>query len=89
MQQHTKFFMSEALALITNETQIYIQLLDEGTRVFRPTNALILEGGRFRVLPTPNYNPNNENWEFPPGTVVICETVTKQGKTFLYATHLA
>ncbi len=52
---------------------IYIQLLNEGTYVTRPTEALALKGGVYKVLPTLNYNVKNETWEFPPGSVVKCE----------------
>lgn len=54
------------------ETLVYVQLLDEGTTVFRPTRAEPLEGDRFRLLATPDYSPEHETWEFLPGTVVNC-----------------
>jgi len=44
--------------------------LDEGTEVFRPTTAHDLGGGVFKVLPSPNYDPEDEEWEFIPGTLV-------------------
>jgi hypothetical protein len=49
---------------------IYIRLLDEGTDVLRPTEAEQLVNGLFKVMPTPGYNPDNEKWEFIPGSVV-------------------
>lgn len=49
---------------------IYIQLLDEGTFCTRPTEAEPLGDGRYRVLPTPDYDPEDEKWEFPPGSIV-------------------
>jgi len=52
--------------------QIYIQLLDEGSPVARPTEAKIVGPGEFLVLPTPDYDPEDEHWEFPPGSVVQC-----------------
>ena len=52
---------------------IYIPLLDESVSVARPTYGQALENNIFRVLPTEKYNPENEIWEFPPGTVVKCE----------------
>lgn len=51
-------------------TTIFIRLLDEGTEVFRPTEAEILEGGIFKLLPTSDYDPEDEHWEFILGTVV-------------------
>lgn len=52
---------------------IYIRLLDEGTDVFRPTEVLDLGEGLFRVLPTADYDPEDEKWEFPPGSIVRAE----------------
>lgn len=49
---------------------IYIRLLEEGTEVLRPTEAEELGDGLFMLLPTPNYNPEDEHWEFGPGSVV-------------------
>lgn len=51
---------------------IYIRLIDEGTEVFRPTGAEMLQDGLFKVLPTANYEPDDECWEFVPGSVVRC-----------------
>jgi hypothetical protein len=52
---------------------IHIQLLNEGTRVFRPTQGELIEDMVFKVLPTENYDPDDETWEFPPGKIVRCE----------------
>jgi hypothetical protein len=53
--------------------QVYVRLLDEGTDVWRPTTAVRLADGRFRLLPTDDYDPAIETWEFPPGSMVECE----------------
>jgi hypothetical protein len=49
---------------------IYIRLFDEGTDVLRPTEAEELANGLFKVMPTPGYDPNDEKWEFSPGSIV-------------------
>lgn len=49
---------------------IYVYLLDEGVDVWRPAHAIVLENGLFQILPTSDYNPDNERWEFPPGSIV-------------------
>ncbi len=54
-------------------TEIYIRLLDEGTEVYRPTEAKPLGPGLFRVMPTSNYNSEDEKWEFVPGSLVRLE----------------
>lgn len=51
---------------------VFVQLLDEGTVVYRPTEAVDLGSGRYRLLPTPDYDPDDETWEFLPNTVVVC-----------------
>ena len=36
--------------------EIYIRLLDEGTGCSRPTQAVDLGNGLFKILPTPNFD---------------------------------
>ena len=64
---------------------IYIRLLDEGTEVFRPTLGEPLGQGAFKVLPTPNYDPRDEKWEFTPGSLVVCEKRKLEGEEVLVA----
>jgi len=54
-------------------TTIYIRLLDEATTCWRPTQATAMPDGNYRVLPTTNYDPTDEVWEFAPGSTVHCE----------------
>lgn len=49
---------------------LYVQLLDEGTEVFRPTKALDLGNGLYRLEATSDYDPELETWEFVPGSEV-------------------
>jgi hypothetical protein len=65
--------------------EIYIPLLDEGTEVCRPTKGLPLGGLRFMVLPTPDYCPQMEKWEFPPNTIVECKVEERRGREVLVA----
>jgi hypothetical protein len=65
--------------------EIYIRLLDEGTECSRPTQALKLGNRLFKVLPTSNYDPADEVWEFPPDSVVRSEVRCSEGKEFLLA----
>jgi hypothetical protein len=64
---------------------IYIRLLDEGTRTARPTYGEIVEENIVRVLPTENYDPDDEVWEFTPDTIVRCEKEIWGGKEILLA----
>ncbi len=63
--------MSEVTGLSTKI--IYIQLLGEGTIVYRPTQGVCLDKNVYRVLATPDYDKNQEDWEFPPGSIVYGE----------------
>jgi hypothetical protein len=47
--------------------------MNEGTDVARPTQAVALADGTFRLLPTVDYDPEGEIWEFPPASVVGAE----------------
>jgi hypothetical protein len=39
----------------------------------RPVRAQTLGDGLFKILPTANYEPGDEGWEFPPGSRVRAE----------------
>ena len=53
--------------------ELYVRLLDEGTEVFRPTRALKLGGGLFKLVASSNYDPARETWEHSPGATVRVE----------------
>jgi hypothetical protein len=65
--------------------EIYIRLLDEGTECSRPTWAVDLGNGLFKVLPTTNFDLTDEVWEFPPDSIVRSATRRSEGKEFLLA----
>jgi hypothetical protein len=56
---------------------IYIKLLDEGTDAWRPTLGEMIVENIFQVLPTNDYDPELEEWEFIPGTIVKCKLQKK------------
>lgn len=56
-----------------NTFTIYIKLIDEAVYVIRPTKGKMIRDLIFEVLPTDNYDPNDENWEFLPGMIVKCK----------------
>ena len=64
---------------------IYIRLLEEAVTCIRPTQAEALEDGTYRVLPTPNYDPTDEVWEFVPGSKVHCEVFDDPKGAYLLA----
>jgi hypothetical protein len=77
--------MSGEIASSTHIRTVYVPLLNEGTSVVRPTQGIRLSGDIYRVLPTPDYDPNDEEWEFPPGTSVECVPETRNGQEVLVA----
>ncbi len=64
---------------------IYIRLLNEGVEVFRPTSAEEVGDSGFRVLATTPYDPDDEEWEFPPGSIVTCAKRKLEGAEVLVA----
>ena len=54
-----------------DEITVHVRLLNEGTLVFRPTRAQIIDGDVVRLLPCEA--SNGEVWEFAPGSVVQLE----------------
>ena len=42
-------------------TIVYVELLDEGVRVWRPAEAEELGGGRYRLIATPDYDDSTES----------------------------
>jgi len=75
---------AELFSNVRKET-IYIELLNEGTSVWRPTSALQVGPHTYVVLPTPNFDPEDEEWKFPPGSVVAGEVQTHGGEDILVA----
>ncbi len=50
--------------------KLYVQLLGEAVPTVRPTEAEVLSNGLYKLLPTESYNPEDEVWEFLPGSIV-------------------
>jgi hypothetical protein len=59
---------------------IYIKLLNEGTDSWRPTSGEKIGENLYKVLSIDNYNPEIEEWEFIPGTIVKCELQKKSDR---------
>ena len=78
-----------SVAMDSNTKEIYIELLDEGTRVYRPTMGISLGDGKFKVMPSKDYDPDDENWAFLPGAIVRCKETPLNGGLVLLACELA
>jgi len=70
---------------ISNTERIFVYLKDEGTEVWRPTLGRKISHMVFELLATPDYDPEDETWEFVPGTVVECEERILNGASVLVA----
>ncbi len=77
--------MSGEMDLSTNLVEIYVALLKEGTTVFRPTKGKLLGPNKVEILPTVNYDPEDEEWEFTPGSIVECISEKREGREVLIA----
>lgn len=63
---------------------IYVYLLNEGTDVWRPVDAVHIAGDSYRIVGN-NPNPDDEQWEFTTGQVVSCEVRELSGGPCLVA----
>ena len=70
----------------TETALVYVELLEEGTATIRSTQAKRLPNSLFELLPTPDYDPEDEIWQFLPGSIVRCkETLNYKGEKILLA----
>lgn len=65
--------MSVAKISSTESSRVYVRLLGEGTHVFRPSPAEFLGPNKARLIAPPSYDPEDEDWEFKPGSIVRVE----------------
>jgi hypothetical protein len=68
-----------------DDIEIHIRLLNEGTEVSRPTRAINIGDGLFRILPVPGYDTDDEEWEFAPGSVIRTERRSSELGDYLLA----
>jgi hypothetical protein len=52
---------------------VYVYLVNEATDVWRPAEAHWLHDDVYELLPVNTYDPEDEEWQFVPGSVVRCE----------------
>ena len=69
----------------TETVLIYVPLLHEGTDVLRPATGVFQTPGTVRILPSADYDPEDEEWEFPPGSEVRCVAEFRDGRHLLVA----
>jgi hypothetical protein len=66
--------------------QIFVKMLDENPPRTRPTRALALGNELFELLPTTDFDPEAERWEFRPGSIVRGLKTHRDGEAYLLAT---
>ena len=69
----------------TDTTLLYVPLLNEGTDVLRPTSGVFVAPDVVRLQAPDDYDPEVEEWEFPPGTEVRCVAEFRGGVQILVA----
>ncbi len=77
--------MSAEKGLNIEPIVIYVRLIGEGTTVFRPTQGVPLGEGHYKLLPANDYDPDDETWEFLPGSVVCGEMRQLDGDVVMVA----
>ena len=86
MTRREKSFSLVVMDLGMNErTTIFVRLIGEGTDVLRPAQAIVLPNGLYRLEQPVDYVPEDEEWQFLPGTTVSCEPQTHEGESILVA----
>jgi len=68
---------------------IYVRLLDEGTIVYRPAGGIAKGAGLVQLVAPSDHDPDDEHWEFEPGTTVGVQARTLEGKQVLVAVSVA
>lgn len=69
----------------TETVQLFVPLLNEGTDVLRPTTGIFVGPDVVRIEATDDYDPDIEEWEFPPGSEVRCIAEYREGRQILVA----
>jgi|JI8StandDraft_2_1071088.scaffolds.fasta_scaffold222072_1 hypothetical protein len=67
------------------EKTIYIQLLGEGTVVYRPVPAIEVGENIYKLKGGEIFDPKDEEWEFTPDTKVRVEQKELEGEKVLVA----
>jgi hypothetical protein len=67
----------------SKKIEIFVQLPEEGTEVWRPVQAVKFSNGLYKIIST---GESDENWEFNTGQIVKCTNKTfADGKSGLVA----
>ena len=67
------------------EKNIYVRLLEEGTKVYRPVPAIETGNHIYKLQGFEIYDREDELWEYTPGTYVLVEEQNLDGENVLVA----
>jgi hypothetical protein len=67
------------------EKIIYVKLLNEGSIAYRPVPAIEIKSNIFKLQGFEIYDPEDEEWEFLPGSYVLVAEQVKGDKNVLVA----
>jgi hypothetical protein len=72
-------------AIHPNPDVIRIDVEQEENDAFwlRATHALHLGNDKYKVLPTPHYDAQEQHWKFPPGSIVRLKKISFPNGTAL------
>ena len=73
----------------TDRVRLHVPLLNEGTDVLRPATGVFVGPDVIRLDAQGDYDPTDEEWEFPPGSEVRCVAEFRGGIQILVARSLA
>ncbi|MEO6022756.1 MAG: hypothetical protein ABIP64_06520 [Burkholderiales bacterium] len=79
----------KVLTINRAEFTVYVQLLDEGTVVYRPVSAVKEQDGVCVIAGIEIFDREIETWEFEPGSRVTYELRKFDGEVLPVATSLA
>ena len=69
----------------TETVRLYVPLLNEGTDVLRPATGVFVGPDLIRIDAPADYDPETEEWEYPPGSEVRCVAEWRGGSQILVA----
>lgn len=64
---------------------IFVSMKNEGTEVWRPMKAINIRDKVYKIIGYSDSNDEEDELEFEPGEIVICEIQNKSGEEILIA----
>lgn len=64
------------------DKKIYVQLLNEGTKVYRPIQAFEIETNVYKIVDNQIYDSDDEHWEFTQVLLLLSKSKILKEKMF-------